>query len=136
MQVLAIVAAGLFAGAAVYVNVVEHPARMTLGAAAAAAQWAPSYERGARLQAPLAALAFVAGSLAWLAGGGASWLAGALLIGAAIPYTLIVVMPTNQRPKTGGAAAETGELLARWNRLHAVRTAASLAAFLVFVAAR
>lgn len=57
LQFLALFATALFAGAALYINLVEHPARMRLPTAAAAAQWAPSYARATWMQAPLALLA-------------------------------------------------------------------------------
>jgi anthrone oxygenase-like protein len=44
-EFLAILCAAVFAGAAIYINLVEHPARMSLDTRAAAAQWAPSYQR-------------------------------------------------------------------------------------------
>ncbi len=57
---LAVSCTALFAGAALYINLVEHPARMELDTAAAVAQWAPSYHRATFMQAPLAALSFFA----------------------------------------------------------------------------
>ena len=42
---LATLSAAFFAGAALYINVVEHAARMGLDVASATAQWAPSYQR-------------------------------------------------------------------------------------------
>ena len=39
---LAFLIAALFAGAAIYVSFVEHPARLALDDAAALAQWKPS----------------------------------------------------------------------------------------------
>src|ERR671916_753330 len=41
----ATLAAGLFAGASVYINLVEHPARMQAGTDVALAEFAPSYHR-------------------------------------------------------------------------------------------
>jgi hypothetical protein len=49
-----------------------------------------------------------------------------------VPFTLTVIMATNQRLLETGrdlASAETRMLLVRWGRLHAVRTVLSLAAF-------
>src|SRR5712691_2082471 len=69
-EFLAILCAAVFAGAAIYINLVEHPARMSLDTRAAAAQWAPSYRRATLMQAPLAVLSFLAGCAAWFLGGG------------------------------------------------------------------
>jgi hypothetical protein len=56
LKFIATSAAAMFAGAALYINVAEHPARMTLDTKFAAAQWAPSYRRATWMQAPLASL--------------------------------------------------------------------------------
>lgn len=54
LEFLATLSAALFAGAALYINVVEHPARIGLETRLAALQWSPSYQRATWLQAPLA----------------------------------------------------------------------------------
>src|SRR5215510_13142781 len=54
-------ACALFAGAALYVSLVEHPARMQCETRVAATQWAPSYRRGTAMQAPLAIIALLGG---------------------------------------------------------------------------
>jgi hypothetical protein len=54
LKFIAIISAAVFAGAALYINVAEHPARMVLDTRFAAAQWAPSYRRATWMQAPLA----------------------------------------------------------------------------------
>jgi hypothetical protein len=136
LQLSATFCAALFAGAALYINLVEHPARMQLDTRLAAAQWAPSYERATWMQAPLALLSLLAGTAVWLMGAGASWLIAALLIGAVVPFTLIVVKPTNQKllaPAHDPGSPETRILLERWARLHAVRTGLSLAATLTYL---
>ena len=45
-ELVAVLACGLFTGAAVYVSLVEHPARMECGVEIAAAEFSPSYRRG------------------------------------------------------------------------------------------
>jgi len=127
----AILAAALFAGAALYINVVEHPARMTLATKPAAMEWAPSYSRATWMQAPLAVLSFLAGLGSWLLGGGIGWAVAAVLIGAVVPFTFVGILPTNRALLAPGRdldSAETRTLLERWAKLHAVRTLLSLIA--------
>jgi uncharacterized membrane protein len=136
LQITAAFCAALFAGAALYINVAEHPARMVLDTRHAALQWAPSYERATWMQAPLALLSLLAGTAASLMGGGAGWLGAAVLIGAVVPFTFVVILPTNHAllaPDRDLASDETRVLLERWARLHAVRTALSLAATAVYL---
>jgi hypothetical protein len=127
-QFIAALTAALFAGAAIYINVAEHPARMTIDTRSAAVQWAPSYQRATWMQAPLAIVSFLAGVGAWLLGGGVLWLVAALFIGAVVPFTFIVIMPTNRQLLAPGRepdTLETRELLDRWGRLHAIRSVLS-----------
>ena len=135
LQFIATLCAGLFAGAALYINVAEHPARMGLETSIAAKQWAPSYKRATWMQAPLALVGFVAGAAAWLMEAGAGWLVAAVLIGAVVPFTFIAIMPTNHELLAPGRdldSAETRSLLASWGKLHAVRTALSLLALVLY----
>jgi hypothetical protein len=68
-QQLALVAAAIFTGAAIYINIAEQPARLQLDPGALLTQWKPSYARGLVMQ--------------------------SLLILANWPYTLGVVFPVN-----------------------------------------
>ena len=45
LQLLATLSAGLFAGAAIYITFVEHPARMQCGTGLAVTEFGPSYKR-------------------------------------------------------------------------------------------
>ena len=130
---IALVLAALFAGAALYISVAEHPARMKLGTEQALAQWSPSYDRASIMQGALAVLAGLAGLAAWVELRGSLWLAGALLMLANWPWTLFVIMPVNRQLK--GKEGDAGPLLNRWARLHAVRTLLSFAAVACFAVA-
>jgi len=135
-QFLAVLCCILFAGAAIYINLVEHPARMGCDTKTAATVWAPSYKKATVMQAPLAVLSFLAGVGAWLLGGGFLWLIGALLIGLVVPFTFIAVLPTNNQLLAPGrdlSSAETRSLLEKWGRLHAVRSVLSLLASIVYL---
>jgi hypothetical protein len=135
-EFLATLCAGLFTGAAIYVSLVEHPARLECGTALALREFGPSYRRGAVMQALLAFLGFAAATAAWLLGAGAWWLVGGLLLGAPIPFTLFVILPTNKQlldPTLDPNAPAATELLERWGRLHSVRTLSSLLAFLILL---
>jgi len=126
----------IFAGAAIYINLVEHPARMGCDIKTAAMVWTPSYKRATAMQAPLAIMSFLAGVSAWLLGGGIMWLVGAVLIGLVVPFTFIVIMPINRQllaPSRDVASADTRALLDKWARLHAVRSALSLVASVIYV---
>jgi hypothetical protein len=136
MEFVATFASALFAGAGLYINVAEHPARMMLDTRFAAAQWATSYRRATWMQAPLALLSLVAGVASWLLGGSLGWAIAALLIGAVVPFTFIGIMPTNNALLAPGRdldAAETRTLLEHWVKLHMVRTALSLAATILYL---
>jgi hypothetical protein len=61
LPLLAVLCAGLFAGAAVYISLVEHPARMSCGTRLAVTEFAPSYRRATLLQASLAAVGSLSG---------------------------------------------------------------------------
>jgi Domain of unknown function (DUF1772) len=136
LQLIAVLSAALFAGASLYINVVEHPARMGLETRVAALQWAPSYKRATWLQAPLALLSLFCGSALWLLGAGSGWLVAALLVGLVVPFTFGVIMPTNHKLLAPGrdlTSIETRELLVRWGQLHAVRTILSLAGTFIYM---
>jgi hypothetical protein len=90
-EILATISAGLFAGAALYITLVEHPARLECGTELAATEFGPSYRRAARMQASLAALGFLAAIVAALQGRSVLVLVGGLLLGSVIPFTLLLI---------------------------------------------
>jgi Domain of unknown function (DUF1772) len=136
LEAVATLCAGLFAGAALYITLVEHPARLECGIEVALAEFGPSYRRAARMQASLAAVGFLAAMIASVQGRGVLLLVGGLLLGSVIPFTLLVIFPTNERlldPGLDRRSEQARTLLDRWGRLHAVRTLLSVVAFVALL---
>ena len=134
LELLATFCTAIFAGAAIYINVVEHPSRVEIGTAAAVRQWRPSYRRATLMQASLALVAFLSSLGAWLLDRNIAVLVAGICIGLVIPFTLIIIYPTNRQledPALDVGSLSTASLLAKWNRLHAVRSGASLLAFVI-----
>ena len=135
-QLLTTLCCSVFAGAAVYVSLVEHPARLECGTEVAATEFAPSYKRASVMQGSLALLGFLSSVVAWLRGATVWWLVGGFLLLSVVPFTLLVIMPTNKAllaPSLDKRSDRAAQLLSRWGRLHAVRSALSLLALLVFL---
>jgi hypothetical protein len=130
----ALIVAALFAGAAIYINAAEQPARLALDDRALLAEWKLAYKRGTVMQAPLTVIGFVLGLIAWWQTGEWRWGLGAFVMVANVPFTLLVILPTNHRltatePSQAGPASRA--LIETWGHLHAVRSALGAAATLI-----
>jgi hypothetical protein len=137
LEFVASLCTALFAGASLYINLVEHPARMECGTALAAAEFGPSYRRATVMQASLAVAAFLTGTWAWWLNSIGAWLVGGILIGTVVPFTLIAILPTNKKlldPLLDRNSELARTLLKKWGRLHAVRTVLSVVALVIFLA--
>jgi uncharacterized membrane protein len=135
-ELIAALSSALFAGASIYINLVEHPARMQAGTRTALAEFAPSYKRATVTQVSLAVAGFLSALAAWRSGADARWLLGGGLLVSVVPFTAVVILPTNKRlldPATANDLDLAEELLTRWGKLHAVRSILSLVSLLIFL---
>ena len=136
VELLALVTAALFAGAALYINVAEQPARLLLDDRSLLTQWKPSYKRGFAMQASLAVASALLGVWAAWHAQDLRWALGAGLILSNWPYTLVAIMPTNHRLEAipnEQADANARRLIVKWGGLHGVRTALGCAAVAAYL---
>ena len=133
---LALIVAAFFAGAALYINVAEQPARLALDDRALLAEWQPAYKRGFAMQAPLALLGCLLGLIAWLETDELGFLTGAILMIANWPWTLLGIRPTNNALMAiapAEASPQSRALIRKWGRLHAVRSGLGCLATIAFL---
>jgi len=135
---LALIAAALFAGAAIYINIAEQPSRLQLDDRALLTEWKPAYKRGFAMQAPLAVIGFLFEALAAWQTANWWWLLGAIVLLANWPFTIFAIMPTNNELMAmdpGAATSQVRRLIETWGYLHAVRSALGATATLIFLKA-
>lgn len=133
---LALTTASAFAGAALYVNVAEQPARLRLDDKTLLAEWKRSYARGFTMPAILVVVSALLGLRAADQASDWRWIIGAILIFMNLPFTLLGIMPTNNKlnaiaPDAAGPTSRA--LIETWGRLHAVRTSIGIASVLAYL---
>ncbi len=112
--------AAAFLGAAIYIGLVEQPARLKLGARAMVREWVMSDHRGTIL---LTTLSLVSATLAFIQfriSGDVRWILGGLAILMSWPYEYYVLVPVSiwlhaVPPEKGAAPART--LMRDWGLL-------------------
>jgi Domain of unknown function (DUF1772) len=132
---LALAFAAAFTGAALYINLVEQPARLALDDSALLSEWRPSDRRGFAMLASLALIAAALALTAYFQTQDVRWLIGAIIVIASWPYTFFAMVPMNNRILTI-SAAESGaarELVRTWGLLEYGQTAIGLVGCGVFL---
>lgn len=135
LEIIALLSCSLFAGAAIYINIAEHPARLECGTELAATVFGPSYHRAAAMQASLALISTITGLAVAITAGSYLWYFGSALIFSVVPFTFIAIMPTNKQlleSERDLASDDTLKLLRKWGRLHAVRSGLSIVSAILF----
>ena len=134
--IIALTAAALFTGAALYINTAEHPARAKLDNRSMLSQWKPAYKSGFATQASLAIISGVFGLIAATFSFNWFWITGSLLILLNWPFTLAFIMPVNKilmNTEPADADDDTRKLLNKWAKLHAARSALGTLATVMFI---
>jgi hypothetical protein len=124
LRMIVTLSAAFFAGGAVYVSLVEHPARMA-NIRLALDEFRLSYPRAAPWQASTAIICFLAAALLSVLTRDWLWAVGGLVVGSVVPLTLVVIMPTNKRLLYDAGPLEPDEaasLLKHWGWLHWLRS--------------
>lgn len=134
-QNVALFCGALFAGAATYVTLVEHPAMDEGGAGLADSYILASHPRPAVFQASFGVAGALAAMLAGFCGADPWWAGGAAVLGTGVVLHVTRVLPLARqvadldRSDVKGAQA----LVLRMARLHALVALAGLAALCVFI---
>lgn len=135
LSIAALIFATLFAGAALYISLVEHPARLGLADGPLLAQWQPSYKRALPIQSGLAIAGSAAGLIVGYLSGNWRWFAGSVLLLANWPFTLFIIMPVNKRlmaMQVSESGAQSRAMLVHWGKLHSIRSALGTATMILF----
>jgi hypothetical protein len=129
MGLFAFAAASAFLGAALYINLVEQPARLQLDVRSMIQEWTRSNRRGFVLLSTFAITSAILGYVQFTQSGDVRWLIGEAIILATLPYVYFVVVPVNVElwalpPDAPGAPVRN--LLREWGLLEWGQTAIGL----------
>jgi hypothetical protein len=132
---IALTFAAAFAGAAIYVNWVEQPARLALDDESLLSEWGPSDSRGVALLLGFALISAVAGFIAYFETQDIRYGVGALIALSSWLYAFFVMAPLNNQilalrgPDVGAARA----LVRQWGLVEAGFAAIGVLAVAVFL---
>ena len=127
--------ASLFLGAALYINVVEQPARLALDARSMVREWVPSNRRAFVMLSSLAIISAILAYIDFARTGDVRWIIGGTVILANLPYAHYVIVPVNIwlcaiPPDAARSAAR--DLMRDWGLLEWGQAAIGLGAYCVF----
>jgi Domain of unknown function (DUF1772) len=131
----AFAAACAFFGAALYINVVEQPARLALDAKSMVREWAPSNRRGFVLLSSLAVVSAILAYVGFSRSGDFRWIIGGTVILASWPYAYFVIVPVNIwlcAIPADAAPSAARDLMRDWGLLEWGQTAIGLGACCLF----
>lgn len=134
-QNIALLCCALFAGAAVYISLVEQPTIVEGGNELSAAYVLLAQPRPVLFQTIFALIGAIAGIAAGITGRDGWWLAGGLVLGLGVSFQLGVVLPETRRLLEIDMAdsKKLAGVFARLTRLHAVQSIVGLAALSMFI---
>ena len=127
--------AASFLGAAVYIGVVEQPARLALSGRAMIQEWKLSNRRATLMLSVFAVISAILAYVQFRADGDVRWIIGGITILASWPYAYFVMMPVNVwlfAISPGRAVSPVPELMRDWGLLewgHALIGFAATCAF-------
>lgn len=139
LKLTSTVGTGIIAGGAIYINVVEHPARMELDDSQSLhRQWRESFDRAKFLMAGTSLLPIVGGIAAFAIDQteGKPWLITAIMLAFNVPYTAIAMKPKVIDPiydyqvASKKSPGEIRDTVAKWNSFHKVRTVVDISALI------
>jgi hypothetical protein len=120
-----------FFGAALYINIVEQPSRLSLDARSIIREWIPSNRRGFVMLAVLAIVSALSGYTDYIRSGDVRWLIGGTIILSSLPYAYFVITPVNillYGASRSAPSSTVRELVRDWGLLEWGQTAIGLAA--------
>jgi hypothetical protein len=120
-------------GGALYINIVEQPARLSLDARSMIREWMPSDWLGFVMLATLAIVSAFSAYAEYIRSGDIGWLLGGSIILASWPYAYFVIIPVNNLYGIRNVPASMVRTLMRdWGLLEWGQTGIGLAAACVF----
>jgi hypothetical protein len=136
LKVIATLTAAFFAGGGLFVSVVLYPAIMT-DMSSAVVQFGRMYRHAAPWQGSNAIVCLLSAVTLSAMTGDWWWAIGGILVGASVPFTLLVMMPVNNRlldEKAPPIPDKAVALLKHWGRLHWARNILSTLGLAVILA--